>query len=525
MDTLFVELEWNNFLVLTAVAYFLNEWRSWMNEILQNMLERTTELMSGFIPNLLGALGILVIGWVVALFARSIVRGALKRTTFDNRIAEWASGGQPVAVERHVGTAVFWLVMLFVAMAMFQALNLPVVAEPLNALLSQLASFVPQLGGALILLFLAWAVATVLKKVVSGALRAVRIDERVGGEGDDAASTSVTSSLAEAVYWLVFLLFLPAILGTLALDGLLQPVQSLVDELLGFLPNILGAALILVVGWFMAKLVRRIVTNLLASIGVDGLAERTGVRDSLGTMRLSGLIGLIVYVLILLPVLIASLNALAIDAVTAPASDMLRSILNAIPALFGVAILIAIAYFVGRVVADLISKVLAGAGFDNILVTLGLAKAPAGGRKPSEVIGTLILVALMLFASIEAAGLLGFDVLGDLISRFLVLAGQVVLGLIIFSVGLFLANVAEGAVRASSTRQAGLLAVTARLSIVVLAGAMALSQMGLANDIINLAFGLMLSAVAVAAALAFGLGARDVAKRAVEDWAKGLKDD
>ena len=175
-------------------------------------------------------------------------------------------------------------------------------------------------------------------------------------------------------------------------------------------------------------------------------------------------------------------------------------------------------------VADLISNVLAGGGFDNVLVTLGLAKAPAGGRKPSEVIGTLILVALMLFASIEAAGLLGFAVLGELISRFLVLAGQVVLGLIIFGVGLFLANVAEGAVRASATRQAGLLAVTARLSIVVLAGAMALSQMGLANDIINLAFGLMLSAIAVAAALAFGLGARDVAGRAVEDWAKGLKE-
>ena len=496
-----------------------------MSEMFQEMLARTTELMGGFIPNLLGALGILVVGWVVAVLARSIVRGALKRTAFDNRIAEWATGGEAVAVERHAGTAVFWVIMLFVAMAMFQALNLSLVAEPLNALLSQLASFVPQLGGALILLFLAWVVATVLKKIISGALRAVKIDERIGGDAGDAASTSVANSVTEAVYWLVFLLFLPAILGALALEGLLQPVQSLVDELLGFLPNILGAALILVVGWFMAKLVRRIVTNLLASIGADGLAERIGVRDSLGTMRLSGLIGLIVYALILLPVLIAALNALAIDAVTAPASDMLRSILNAIPALFGVAILIAIAYFVGRVVADLISKVLAGAGFDNILVTLGLAKAPAGGRKPSEVIGTLILVALMLFASIEAAGLLGFDVLGELISRFLVLAGQVVLGLIIFSVGLFLANVAEGAVRASSTRQAGLLAVTARLSIVVLAGAMALSQMGLANDILNLAFGLLLSAVAVAAALAFGLGARDVAKRAVEDWAKGLKDD
>ena len=46
-------------------------------------------------------------------------------------------------------------------------------------------------------------------------------------------------------------------------------MQSLVDGLLGFFPNILAAGLILAVGWFVAKLVRRIVTNLLAAVGVD----------------------------------------------------------------------------------------------------------------------------------------------------------------------------------------------------------------------------------------------------------------
>ena len=241
---------------------------------------------------------------------------------------------------------------------------------------------------------------------------------------------------------------------------------------------------------------------------------------ALGTMRLSGVIGLIVCVLILLPVLIAALNALALDAVTAPASAMLGSILNIIPALFGVVVLLAIAYFIGRVVADLVTNVLASVGFDNILVKLGIAKTLREGTRPSTVAGALILVTLMLFASIEAAGMLGFDVLAELVSRFLVLGGQVVLGLIIFGIGLFLAHVAEGAVRASATRQTGLLAIVTRVSIIVLAGAMGLRQMGLANEIVTLAFGLLLGAIAVAAALAFGLGAREVVGRTVEGWAK-----
>ena len=496
-----------------------------MAEMFQGMLGQTTEMVGGFVPNLIGALGILVIGWIVALVARSIVRGALKRTTFDNRIAEWITGGQPAAVEQGAGTAVYWLIMLFVVIAVLQALNLTVVAEPLNALLSQIATFVPQLAGGALLLLVAWVVAHVLRKIVSGALHAVKIDKRIGGDDDAASSTSIADSLGEAIYWLVFLLFLPAVLGALALEGLLVPVQSLVDELLGFLPNILGAVLIAAIGWFIANLVRRIVTNLLASVGTDGLADRVGLSQVLGTMRLSGLIGLIVYILILLPALISALNALALDAVTAPASEMLGAILNVIPTMFGVVVLLAIAYFIGRVVADLVSNILVSAGFDNILVKLGMAKAPAEGRKPSDVAGALILVALMLFATIEAAGMLGFQVLGDLMSRFLVLGGQVVLGLIIFGIGLFFANLAESAVRSSGAKQSNLLALTARVSIIVLAGAMALRQMGLANEIINLAFGLLLGAVAVAAALAFGLGARDVAGRTIEDWAKSLKSD
>ena len=92
----------------------------------------------------------------------------------------------------------------------------------------------------------------------------------------------------------------------------------------------------------MANLVRRIVTNLLASVGVDGVADRVGLAQALGMMRLSGLIGLIVYVLVLLPVLISALNALALEAVTASASEMLASILTLVPTLFGVVLLLAI---------------------------------------------------------------------------------------------------------------------------------------------------------------------------------------
>ena len=93
-----------------------------------------------------------------------------------------------------------------------------------------------------------------------------------------------------------------------------------------------------------------------------------------------------------------------------------------------------------------------------------------------------------------------------------------ILGLIIFGIGLYLGNLAAAAVQASATAQAPVLALVTRVSIIVLAAAMALRQMGLANEIVTLAFGLLLGAIAVAAALAVGLGGRDVASRAIERW-------
>jgi hypothetical protein len=60
-------------------------------------------------------------------------------------------------------------------------------------------------------------------------------------------------------------------------------------------------------------------------------------------------------------------------------------------------------------------------------------------------------------------------------------------------------------------------------SYIVLAGAMALRQMGLTNDIITMAFGIIVGSIAVAVAVAFGIGGREMAARKLEEWSKASK--
>ena len=107
----------------------------------------------------------------------------------------------------------------------------------------------------------------------------------------------------------------------------------------------------------------------------------------------------------------------------------------------------------------------------GVISELGLGQEPsAGQRTPAEIVGNLVLVAILLVAATEAVRQLNFLVLADLINRFMLFAGEVILGLIIFGIGLYLANLASSTVRSSGAAQAGLLALAARISIMVLAG-------------------------------------------------------
>jgi hypothetical protein len=349
---------------------------------------------------------------------------------------------------------------------------------------------------------------------------AAKLDERVGGQlgGKDEKAIPLTKTIGDVVYWLIFLLFLPAVLGALNLQGLLAPVQGMLDEFLGFLPNLLAAGLIGFIGWCVARIVRQIVTSLLAAAGGDRLSDRLGIAP------LSSVVGLIVYTLIIIPVLIAALNALALDAITGPASNMLTLILGAIPAIFAAAVVVIIAYMVGKIVAGLVTDLLTGVGFNAVLNWIGIAREPKEGeRTPSEITGYLVLVTIMLFAVFEASSLLGFKALAEVMKELTVLGGHILLGLVIFALGLYLANLASKTIQTSGNPQAGILAGLARMAIILLSGSIAIRYMGLANEIINLAFGLILGALAVAVALAFGIGGRDIAARKLEEWVNSQK--
>lgn len=537
-------------------------------EVVEDSVDYVQELIRdivAFLPNLLAAIALLLVGLIIAAIAKSIVRGILNRTNLDNRIAAGVMGrsdtGELPKVEELFGNIAFWIVVLFTIVGVLNTLQLEVVSRPLGGFLNQILVFIPRIVGAIVFLGVAWVVATIVKLITTRGLQALRLDERLNQQSAGAPTQpnqlALSDTIGNALYWFIFLLFLLPILDTLGLNQALQPVEALVGEIVGILPNILAAVLIAAAGWLLAQVVRRIVTNLLTATGIDSVGTRFGLRRSTASgQSLSGIIGTIVYVLILIPVAIAALNALQIEAISVPAIAMLNQILTALPAIFTAALILIVAYFVGRFVSDLVSNILTSIGFDNIFSVLGLpspsrrrtvvpppppppvsdftvppieertvlqpdattrAAAAATTRTPSEIVGIIVLVGIMLFATIAAVDILNIAALTLLVSGITLIFGQILSGLIVFAVGLFLANLAYNIITSSGDRQAQILGQIARIAIIILVSTMALRQIGIAADILNLAFGLLLGALAVAIALAFGLGSRDIAREQVRE--------
>lgn len=503
------------------------------------------------------AIVILVLGLIVASVVKGLIKKLLNSTDIDNRLAAAISGqrgGESIPIENWIATLFYWLIVLFAVVAFLNALQLDAVSAPLNTLLNQITGFLPKILGAAFLLGIAWVVATIVKTLVTTALGALNIEQRLGLDSGESNDFSLTDTLGNALYWFIFLLFLPAILNALELNGTLEPIQGMLDEVLAMLPNILGAVIIGAVFWFIATIVKRIVTNLLAATGVDNIGRKFGMGGGAGKQSLSSIVGTVVFVLILIPGIISALEQLQISAISEPATDMLNQVLDLMPKVFAAAVVLGFFYVASQFVSEFVTNILTNIGFNNLLQWLGISSttdmptpgdAPlgepidlglaseqptmiqteptVGSKTPSELIGILCQVGIMLVATLTAVDILGIPALQEVVAVILAIAAQVLIGVIVFAIGLYLANLAFNLILASGTAQSRFLAQSARVAILTLVGAMALNRMGIAPNIVNLAFGLILGGIAVAIALAFGLGGREVAKEELRSWVDSFK--
>ncbi|MCE7938850.1 hypothetical protein DCC79_07920 [bacterium] len=473
--------------------------------------------LTEFLPNLLIGLVMLIIGWVIATILAGVVRGVLRRFHVDERVARAMGNEADEAfppVTGWVGQIVYYLVLLYALGIFFSWLRIDAVSQPLSDLAAKFTGSLSGIVGAAILAVVAWVIATVVQTLVNRVADMSRLDERLSTQVGMEEEQGFSRSLAAGASALVWLAFLPQILDSLGLTALSSQASGLVSNIVNFIPGIFGAAIVLLVGWFIARVLRQIAVNLLTATGVDRLGSRAGIEFSL-----SRLIGTLVYAFILVPTVVQALDTLGITAVSEPATNMLNRFLEFVPTVVSAGVILVVAYLAARLVGGLVASLLAGVGFDSWPSRLGLHGLSGEGiASPSGTAGNLAQAAVMLFAATAAASQLGLGKLADAIGAVLDLGGQAILALAVFAFGVYLANLARTTILGTMGEEGRTVAMLGRYAILIFAGFMALSQMQLGQEIVTSGFSALVYAIAAAVALAFGLGGRDYAARQLARW-------
>jgi len=387
----------------------------------------------------------------------------------------------------------------------------------------------PKILIAILILVATWIVARAVKWVLQKAIdRSPALKKHVTGTPEETIGHQL-GTIAKLIIWLVGIM---AALRFLGVGQILAPINDLVTQIFAFLPHLIAAGLIFLVGLVVARIVRRLTETVLIAANVDGLLARVGIGSSDGTVRadpaavppgaapgatrasIARAAGILVYALIIIPVAIAALQALEISAIAGPATAMLDQILAAIPRVLAAALWIGIAFIAAKFLKTIIQAILPPTGFDDAIRSMGVLPA---NTFPSRIVANIAMIAIILAASIEAAKQLGGGTIAIFLAQVTELGGKVIFGTLIIVVGIFLARIIAELV-GSGTGEGGYAQTLVRYAIIALFTAIGLTFMGLADQIVMLAFGLILGSAAIACAIAFGLGGRDAAARVLEQW-------
>jgi hypothetical protein len=394
----------------------------------------------------------------------------------------------------------------------------------------ELAEWLPRILGAIAILVIAWILARAARWAIAKLVDRIPALRR---HNEAEPGKTLGSLIGDITFWLILLIGIMLALQPLGLTQVLEPVRALTTNTFAFIPNLVGAGLIFFIGLVVAKIVRRIVEGALMAANADSWLRSTGLLETGGTAAtttatppapaeassrtsLSRSIATLVFYLIMIPVTIMALDALRIEVISGPATEMLRTILDALPRVVGALILLGIGYIVGKLAKQFIEQLLPSAGFDRAVGTLGFSPE---GTTASRTVGTIVMVAIMIFFAIKAAELLQSPIIAIMLAQILELGGRILFGTGIILGGVVIARIVANLVSGAGTE--GWLPAILKWSIIALAVAMGLRFMGLANEIVIIAFASIIGSAAIACALAFGLGGRPTAHKLLEEWTEG----
>ena len=357
---------------------------------------------------------------------------------------------------------------------------------------------------AVLLLVLAYFIASAVRSMLKALLNKTGFCK---SQEDGAKKESIVEYIGDIAYLFVMLLFVPGIFSALGASTIATPILDMMRSIWSFLPNLLGAGIVLMLGNLVAKLIRQLLAPALKKANVDKLQEKLGCETP-SEVSLSETLAYLVYVLILIPVIIAALQVLKLDVLTAPATVMLQEILTYIPLVAAALFVAGLGVVLGRLVSQIVTRLIAASGADEkVKEFIGETSYKFS---LSGIVGSILNGVIVILFTVQGVNLLKLEILTKVGTAIIGYLPNILAAVLVMAAAWIGSAAAQ---RAFEKNGFTCCAAFIRGLILIIAGFMILSQLGIAVSIVNEAFIIILTGAALAFAIAFGIGGADIVKK------------
>lgn len=370
---------------------------------------------------------------------------------------------------------------------------------------------------AIIILLLAFIIAIIAKKITCKLLKKLNFLKKLDDQSKE--KLSLINMISNLVFLIIFLLFIQDIFKLLGIQIVTAQLYNFLNIILEYLPNILAATIVLIIGIFVAKIIRQLLIPIFERLKINKLQELAGFEVN-NTENLSSLLAYAIYIILIIPVIISSLSILNINAISVPAINALSIIFSFIPNIIFAAIILIIGFFISKFFGNLIFKLLVVSNVDSKLDKILPSNNIIQKIKLSTTIKALTKIIIYILFIVESLNILQLSVLTNIGSIVISYIPILLTAIILIGIAIILSGLLE---KFLEPKVSNFTLNVIKVTIFVVITFMILSHLGIATEIVNSAFIIILSALGIAFALAFGMGGREFASNLLKKLENSIK--
>lgn len=304
--------------------------------------------LDGKLSMLLAAVGILIIGSLVAKGIKKIVRKALKKTNLDNKLfGEDANKGN---AEGFIASFVYFIVMLFVLLLVLSTLGMESVLDPVKNMLGQFLEVIPNLVLAGIIGFVGYMLAKIISSLIGlGSTFIKYITEKL----NITDTGKFVTILQKVVFVFILIPFIIQALNALNINAISEPANDILSTVMSMIPKILAASIIIAIFVIGGKYLTNFLADLLKSIGVDEFSNKLQLDAMIGEgQSLSKILSGLAYFFLAFTGITIGVGKLDLPQL----NDILKTILDLSGQIFFGLVILVVGNFIANIVGNILSK-------------------------------------------------------------------------------------------------------------------------------------------------------------------------